>query len=453
MPSKKAPLRVRLAARLLGRDKAFIPHLSNTIDLFDASGNAIKNYRSKGEAITANLGWAFTANDSIVRPAAKIELKLYKKASDGKRVEVLSSPVLDLLNRPNYALTGKQLRRLHFTYLNFTGESYMLMMKGDKPFEPKAGQLPDSLHMLPAQSVEFKVGETFLKSEVKFDNETYAISSVVRDLNPDPRNPYYGQSIISAAALAIDTDDQMKDWNRRFFANNARPGLIFNTNEPMSDAAYERWKQQFADEHGGTTNAYKNLLVENGDAKPYMVSQQDLDFLASRKFARDEIFAMFQVSPAVVGMIENANRSIMDGAIYTHTINNVIPRVEDFVELMNTSFIQIFDPTLELDFENPIGEDKEFKLKEATEGVNTFMTIDEAREERGMKPLPDGLGAKLYVQGSLRPLDVIADATAAQDGSDSSSDETDDDEDQGDGDAGEPTAEGKKSFPKRSLAA
>ena len=131
-------------------------------------------------------------------------------------------------------------------------------------FEPKKGQLPDSLHVLPAHLVEFKLGETFSTSTVKFDNKIYPISSVMRDLNPDPRNPYYGQSIITAAATTIDTDEQMKDWNRRFFANNARSGLIFSTKEEMSDEAYKRWKAQFSDAHTGSENAYKNLLVEKG---------------------------------------------------------------------------------------------------------------------------------------------------------------------------------------------
>jgi phage portal protein BeeE len=99
----------------------------------------------------------------------------------------------------------------------------------------------------------------------------------------------------------------MKEWNRRFFANNARPSLIFNTNEPLDDDAYERWRKQFQDEHGGTENAYKALLIEGGDAKPYMLNQQDLDFLNSRKFSRDEILAMWRVSPGIIGAVENVN--------------------------------------------------------------------------------------------------------------------------------------------------
>lgn len=452
MASKKAPLRVRLAARILGKDKAFIPHLANVMDIFDP-GNPLRDYRTKHEAMTANIGWAFTANDAIARPTARIELKLYRKQKDGDREEVESHEILDLLKRPNGALTGKQMRRLHFSYMNFAGESYTLMMKGDKPFVPQSGQLPDSLHILPAHLCEFTLGDTYSQSTVKFNNETYPITAIVRDLNPDPRNPYFGQSIITAAAATIDTDEQMKDWNRRFFANNARPGLIFSTKEELTPEAYDRFKQQLVDEHSGTSNAYKNMIIEKGDAKPYMMSQQDLDFLNSRKFTRDEIFGMFQVSPAVVGVIENANRSIMDGAIYTHMINNCVPRIEDWVELMNTSIIQVYDPTFELGFENPVGEDKDQKLKQMKEGVNKWLTIDEVREEYGLEALSDGLGEQIYMQGSLAPLSKIADTTEPEsdDDDDSSSDESGDDLPNGEG-QDETPAEGKKSGPKPKAA-
>jgi phage portal protein BeeE len=234
MASKTSAFRVRLVARILGRDKAFVPHLRDTLDVYDP-GNPLRECKSKNEAITANIGWAFTANDSIARPAARVELKLYRKQKDGDREEILQHPILDLIKRPNGALTGKQMRRLHFSYMNFAGESYELMMKGDQPFEPKEGQIPDSLHILPAHLCEFRLSDKgYSQGTVRFNNVEYPITSVIRDLNPDPRNPYFGQSIITAAAATIDTDEQMKDWNRRLFANNARPGLIFSTNEELS---------------------------------------------------------------------------------------------------------------------------------------------------------------------------------------------------------------------------
>ena len=416
MQQKKIPLRLRLAAAIAG--KAYIPSLDLHDTLVAGASNHIKSYSSKGEALTANVGWAYTANDAITKPASDVKLQLYRKQPDGEREEIFTHEILDLLNRPNFAHTGKQLRKLHFTYLNFVGESYTLMMKGDKPFIPAKGQLPDSLHLLPAHLASFELGDSYLQSTVKYENNTYPIASIIRGLDPSPRNPYYGQSKIAAAAATIDTDEQMKDWNRRFFANNARPGLIFNFNEEMSPEAHARLKEQFADQHTGTDNAYKNVMIEKGEIKPYMLTQQDLDFLKSREFTRDEIFAMFHVSPAAVGMIKDANRSIMDGAIYIHTVQNVVPRLEDLVELYNTTLVQVYDPTLELDFENPVAEDSEQKLKEAEKAVNKWMTIDEVRAQYGMEALPDGLGAQIYGESRLAPLSTIAAATEAQDTSD-----------------------------------
>lgn len=147
MAKENTPLRYRLASTLLGRNKAFTPHLQNTLDAFDGGGNSVKNYRSKGEAITANLGWAFAANGAIVRPTAKVKLKLYRRDKMGDNEEIFAHPILDLLKRPNYALTGTQMRKLHFTCMDFAGESYELMMKGGDPFVPAKGQLPDALHV------------------------------------------------------------------------------------------------------------------------------------------------------------------------------------------------------------------------------------------------------------------------------------------------------------------
>lgn len=424
MQQKKIPLRLRLAAAIAG--KAYIPSLDLHDTLVAGASNHIKSYTSKSEALSANVGWAYTANDAITKPASDVKLQLYRKQPDGEREEIFEHKLLHLLNRPNFAHTGKQMRKLHFTYMNFTGESYTLMMKGDKPFIPAKGQLPDSLHLLPAHLASFELGDSYLQSTVKYDNNTYPIASIIRGLDPNPRNPYYGQSKIAAAAATIDTDEQMKDWNRRFFANNARPGLIFSTNQEMSDESYKRWKEQFATEHVGSENAYKNLLVENGEAKPYMLTQQDLDFLKSREFTRDEIFAMFHVSPAAVGMIKDANRSIMDGAIYIHTVQNVVPRMEDYVELLNTTLVQVYDPTLELDFENPVAEDKDQKLKEAEKAVNKWMTIDEVRALYGMEALPDDLGTQIYGESKLTPLSTIAAATEPQDAPDEDDKEPED---------------------------
>jgi HK97 family phage portal protein len=399
----KIPIRTRLANAIIGKQKSYIPALSMFDGLSMEGTGRMKNYASRTEALGANVGWCFTANTAIVDPCSAVELKLFRKKKDGDKEEVMPGDpgyeIIDLLKRPNMMHTGEQFRQLHFTYMNFVGESYIYMMKNGKGFVPAKGQLPDALHTFPAHMVQFQVGHDFTSSTVRFNGEEFPLFNFIRDINPDPANPYRGRSIIAAAAAILDTEYQMKEWNRRLFVNNARPSLIFNTNEPLSDEAYERWRQQFTEEKTGTDNAYKPLLIEGGDAKPYMLSQQDLDFLESRRFSRDEILAMFRVNPYMLGSVENVNLATARAARIQHAEMNVEPRLRQFVEQINATLVNVYDSSLELGFENPVPEDIEAKLQTAIAGVDKWMTKDEVRDMYGEEPLPGGLGSQIIVLG------------------------------------------------------
>lgn len=410
----RAPLRLRLAKAILGTHaKEFIPAL-NPVDGVSYGGlnGRLNNYSSKQDQLKANLGWCFAANNAIADPTAAVELKLYRRQKDGDREEIKEHELLDLLDAPNFVHTGEQLRHLHFTYMNYVGESYIYMRQGAEAFIPAKGRLPDALDIFPAHQVQFKPGASYTTSTVKLGKDDYPITAFIRDLNPDPENPYFGRSIIKAAALTIDTENQMKEWNRAVFANNARPSLIFSTNEALDDSSYERWKKQFSDEHTGAENAYKPLLIEGGDAKPYMLNQTDLDFLESRKFSMTEILSMWRLSPAMLGQVENVNRSNMDSAFYINGMINVVPRIRQFVKQLNVTLVKVYDPLFELDFVNPVPEDVEAKLAAATAGVDKWLTKDEVRDMYGEEPLPDKLGEQVYMPYTNAPLAAIADGTA-----------------------------------------
>jgi HK97 family phage portal protein len=388
--------------------KSFIPSLNSTdVDFLGGSGRS-NEYKTKIDQITANAGWSYAANEAIVQPAAVVKLQLFQKMKDGEREEIFEHEILDLLKDPNNAHTGEQLRALHYTYLNFTGESYILMTDKSGPFEPGPKKLPTALQILMSQQVQFIQHPIYSESIVKVGTDEFPIASVIREINPNPASPYMGMSVIEASALTIDLDRKMKEWNSALIDNGAKPSLIFNSNEEMSDESYARWKAQFGDENTGAVNAGKPLLIEGGDAKPWMLTPSDLDFLGSRNFSRDEILSMWRTPAAVLGLIKDANRANMDAAFYIHTVVNVVPRVRKFVQQINKILVHPYDSTLELDFENPIPEDKVAKLADAMGGVNKWWTIDEVRAMYGMEALPDGVGEQLYVPGLTVSLDTVA---------------------------------------------
>lgn len=399
MAVSKPSIRQRVARRILGsQTKDFVQALS-PLDGWSLNGTGrLQQYWDKASQMSANAGWCFAANTAIVDPTASVPLHLYFKKKDGDREEVFQHEILELLKAPNLVHTGEQMFQLHHTYMNFTGESYIWMIRHGDGFEPRRGQLPDALQIFPSHQIQFHLGTSYSKSVVKYNKTDYPITQFIRDLNPDPNQPYYGRSIIAAAAAAIDTEGQMVEWNRRLFANAGRPSMVFETNEALDDEAYRRWKMQFMDENTGAENAFKPLLIEGGTVTTLM-KQTDLDFINSRKFSRDEILAMWRVSPGVIGSVENVNRSNLEAGFYIHALINVVPRVRQFVRQLNATLVSVYDPNLELDYENPVPEDIEAKLKAAKEGINKWWTIDEVRDLYGDKPLPNGLGTEIVITG------------------------------------------------------
>lgn len=383
-------------ARVVTR-KDYVPALAS----LNGSSATINRYGSKASQLEANVGAVWQANEIICIAASNVEIKLRKRNSKGGWDDVPEHELLNLIEQPNAFLTGKQLRKLHFTYLNMVGEAYELKLDVDK-----RTNLPRALHVLPAHTTDFVLGKTWDDSKVKHGNDEYSLFDVIRDLNPDPKNPYRGRGVIAAAASTIDTDQQAKEYNRRFFANSARPSVVVETPNEMADNAYERFKQSFNDAFTGTENAHKPIIVEGATVKPFMLTQKEMDFLASQQFTRKEILAFFFVAGAMLGDLDNANRSNLEATEYNLAKYAVKPRVEQYLELLNNRLVKLVDTSLEFYTDPIVPEDLEAKLKEASAAVNKWATIDEVRKLYGLEELPDGRGKVMYIAANLVPIEM-----------------------------------------------
>lgn len=385
-----------------------------------STGGLINRYGSKTSQLRANVGAVWQANEIISIAASGVDIKLRKVKSDGTYEIINDHPLLKLIEKPNAFHTGKQLRKLHFTYMNMVGEAYELLQ--DKGRD----NVPLAIHVLPAHLTDFELGDSWDNSKVKYNNHSYTLFEVLRDINPDPESPYRGRGVVAAAAATLDTDNQAKEYNRRFFANSARPSVTVETQGEMSDKAYERFKQSFNDSFTGTENAYKPIIVEGATVKPFMLSQKEMDFLASQQFTRKEILAFFFVSGAMLGDTDQANRSNMDASEYNLAKYAVKPRVEQYLELLNTRLVDLIDTSLEFYTDPIVPEDIEAKLKAASAAVYKWATIDEVRAMYNLDPLPDGKGAVMYVPQNVIPIENAGQLPALGNGG---VDDTDEDAD------------------------
>lgn len=371
----------------------------------------VEEYKDKKSQLMANIGWVYAANQVIADDCSAVRLKLMHKMADGDEEEVYSHEVLDLLDDPNMVITAKQLWNLYYSYLNLTGEAYILKLdqKGN-PLTDKA-KLPSALFPLPSHLCEFHLGEKdWNESYVMFNGEKYPISAILRDINPDPENIYQGMSIVRKASLTVDTDIQMKRWNNKLFKNGARPGVVVEVPDQLKDDAYNRLKQQFDEQYRGVGNAFNRVILEGGaKMSPFMMTTQDLDFLESKRFTRDEILAMFKVSGSNLGITEDVNRANAEAQDYAYAKRCIKPRLEQFIDFMNKRLLRpIYGGEFILSYEDPVPENAEMRLQEAQAGVNSWLTIDEVRDMYGLEALPNGDGNKLYVPMGNVPINELS---------------------------------------------
>ena len=370
----------------------------------------VSEYKTKQAQLMANVGWVYAANQVIADDCASVRLKLMHVMNDGDEEEVFSHEILDLLDDPNNVITAKQLWNLYYSYLNLTGEAYILKLDQNGNALEDKSKLPSALFPLPSHLCDFHVGEkSWDESSVLYNGDRYPINAVLRDINPDPENIYNGMSIVRKASLTVDTDIQMKRWNNKLFKNGARPGVVVEVPDQLKDDAYNRLKQQFDEQYRGVGNAFNRVILEGGaKMSPFMMTTQDLDFLESKRFTRDEILAMFKVSGSNLGITEDVNRANAEAQEYSYTKRCIKPRLEQFVDFMNKRLLRpIYGGEYKLDFEDPIPENTEMRLREAEAGVNKWLTINEVRDMYGREALQNGNGDQLYVPISNVPIEDL----------------------------------------------
>lgn len=375
-----------------------------------SDGLSYNEYRNKDAQIKANTGWVYLASETIAERCASVKLKLYRNMPDGDKEEIYNHEILSLLNNPTATITAKQLWSLYYQYMNLTGETYILKL--DRNGEPLTdiSKLPSALVLLPSNKCDFKLGKVWSDSVVSFGAMNYPISAIIRDINPDPENIYHGMSVVKKASLTIDTDYEMKRWNNKLFKNGARPSLAVEVPTEMSDESYKRLKQSFDENYTGGENAFRSVILENGaKVSPFMMSQQDLDFLESKRFTRDEILAMFKVSPSNVGIVEDVNRANAEAQKAEFAERCIVPRLEQFCDVINQRLLYpIYGSEYELGYESPIPEDQERMLALANSGVNKWFSIDEIREMYGFEALPNGSGSEIYMPINQVPISELS---------------------------------------------
>jgi len=349
----------------------------------------------------------------IAKDVAAADWKLYVKKGKDK-VAVEDHILYDLIAKPNPKMSGYIMRYLTEVWLQLRGEAGWLIERNGLKVPSELWPIPPHwVKSLPTKS------KPYFRVDIHGTMVNIAPEDMVWFTEPDPVNPY-SRGLGNAQGIGdeVETDEYMAKWAKRFFFNDATPPFYIKApgiQKEQADRLLEQWMERYS----GYWNSHKPAILNwDGEVKELNRAQKEMDFVESRKFLRDTANQHFMLPPEVMGIVENSNRATIETADYLYSKNVLKPCLDLIQEQVNLQLVPQFDEKLIWGFDNPIPEDKEFKLKQANDGIEQgAMLVDEWREANGKDPLPDGRGQVLYVPFNkvVTPVNELGEGSRGQD--------------------------------------
>lgn len=145
--------------------------------------------------------------------------------------------------------------------------------------------------------VEYRYTKPDGKSYVDYD------ASEILHVFADSENGYRGASTVEYAAEAIQLARDLERSQTSIFKNNMNLGGVISHPESIGPEALNNLKSSLRERFGGTQNAGKWLVLEEGmDAKPFTGNSKDAQQIETRELQLEEIGRAFGVPRPFLGV-------------------------------------------------------------------------------------------------------------------------------------------------------
>jgi HK97 family phage portal protein len=371
--------------RLIGKSVSGIGWMDSSTD--DPFAIWASNKRvSASKAMTVYNGWSYACIRAIAEEIANMRWRLFQMNGD-EATEIYDHEVLDLLHGVSETQTGYELKYLIGSHLELAGNFYAVMEGVKKGPDGKGQGKPKALHPLNPSGVKVVVDRSQFPSRIsRYEYTTYGKryefdpSEVLHLKYPDPSDLHEGIGTVQSIPLWIDADNYAMEFNRRFFVNGARIGGILESENARTEAQMQFIKKSFEAIHKGYDSAYKTLVLPKGTKYTQASeSQKDMDFNNLMVMMRDRILAGFRVPRTVLGITDDVNRSNAEATNYIFALRTIKPKMQLIVSYLNEFLVPLYGENLFLDFEDPVPENTELKVREMA-AAGGVLTPNEQRE-------------------------------------------------------------------------
>jgi HK97 family phage portal protein len=310
------------------------------------------------------------------------------------REENPEHPLLRLIERPNPSDTSVSFIEALCSNLLLHGNAYVEGAFVDGLLREAYCLRPDRMSAVigrdgwPAAYVYSAAGES-----LRFDMRREGVEPILHIRLFHPLDDTYGFAPLAAAQTALDTHNAASFWNKALLDNSARPSgaLVYAGPDGghLTDAQFDRLKQELEENFSGADNAGRPLLLEGGlDWKSLSLSPKDMDFSETKSAAAREIALAFGVPPLLLGLpgdntyrnYEEANR-----AFWRQTVIPLVQRLQKAIAAWAQPGFAPFRLDYNADRIDALAPERAQEWSRI--GAAAFLTVDEQREAAGYGPM------------------------------------------------------------------
>ncbi len=385
---------------------------------------------SRSYRVLANEGFetnpvVYACVTKLARAVSSVDLQLYDHTRQGKLREIDDHGILDLINRPNVAWSGRQFIEKLATHYLIGGNAFVAANNGaDRP--------PSELWLLPPEYVTVDAsGGRMLPAGYKYQpgqaspliypvDQVTGRSALLHLRTVNPLNEWYGLPPLAAASHGVDVFNAGQEWNKALLQNEGRPSGALQMRagkdgfvQPLTDDQYNRLRDEVEESYSGPHNAGRPMLLDSALEWVQMsLNSKDMDHRETMLTNARFIAACYGTPPQLVNIPGESTYSNYQQATMAYWSDTVLPLLGILLEDINRWLPPLMgEPKKFLWYDEEQIPALEPRRAEKSDRINKamYMTIDEKREAMGLeayaKPPKPGADS-LFIAANQIPIEL-----------------------------------------------
>lgn len=220
-------------------------------------------------------------------------IKTYIRTKKGKE-DYYSSKLYEILRySPNPNLTASLYKKMISQDLDLRGNHYSQIVRNG------LGEVT-ALYPLISDNMEVSLSSQNRKI-YKYNGKQIQSNKILHIFDIPDAKGLKGISRIEKAKETLQFAKNSGSFGNEIFKNATSPSGAFEMDGELGDEAYSRLKEDLNEKYSGLKSTGTPLLLEGGlTFKPLSIKNSDAEWLASRKFNREQIASIFGVPVSMI---------------------------------------------------------------------------------------------------------------------------------------------------------